>query len=103
MEPTAKTERQKYIEKIEGELSKAAKAKRFVGSEDGQYVIDYMKQLTSDLVNQITNRRCEELEYVEKRGQIAILRKLTQVLETQANEAVMIQLREQLNLAQSEE
>ena len=103
MEPTAKNERQKYIEKIEGELTKATKAKRFVNSEDGQYVIDYMKQLTSDLVNQITNRRCDEMEYVEKRGQIAILRKLTQVLETQANEAVMIQLREQLNIAKSEE
>lgn len=103
MEPTVKTERQKYVEKLEGELSKAAKAKKFVTSEEGQYVIDWLKQLTSDLINQITNKRCEEVDYIEKRGQIAILRKITQILETQSNDQIIIQLRDQLNLASSEE
>ena len=103
MEPTVKTERQRYIEKIEGELSKASKAKKFVSSEEGQYVIEWIKQLTSDLVNQITNNRCEQADYIEKRGQIAMLRKLAQVLETQSNAVVITQLREQLDIASSEE
>jgi hypothetical protein len=103
LEPTVKTERQKYVEKLESEIAKATKSKKFIGSEEGQYVIEWLKSLTSDLINQITNHRCEESEYVEKRAQIALLRKLVQVLETQASTSVIAELRDRLNLAVTEE
>lgn len=103
MDNTVKTERQKYKEKLEKELAKAAHAKHFVDSSEGQYVIEWLKTLASDLINQITNKRVEHLDYVEKRAQIDILRKLTQVLETQANETVISELNQRLNEANSEE
>lgn len=103
LEPTVKTERQKYVEKLETELSKSAKSKHFIESQEGQYVINLVKELISDLINNITNHRCEQSDYIEKRGQITVLRKFVAVLEGQGNEDRIKQLRDQLDLANSEE
>jgi len=103
LDNTVKTEREKYIEKLQSELTKAANAKFFTQSPEGGYVLDWLKQLTSDLINQLTNRRLDQNDYIEKRAQIALLRKIVQVLETQSNESVMLELSEQLKLAESGE
>jgi hypothetical protein len=103
LDSIVKTERQKVVEKLESELTKAANAKHFVESTEGQYVIDYLKHITSDLVNQITNKRLEHFDYIEKRAKIDILRRVTQVLETQSNEQVIAKLNQELDLAQSED
>jgi len=103
LDNTVKTEREKYIEKLQSELTKAANAKYFTTSPEGTFVLDWLKQLTSDLVNQITNKRLELNDYIEKRAQISLLRKIVQVLETQSNEQVMLELSEQLKLAESGE
>jgi hypothetical protein len=55
------------------------------------------------LVNQLTNKRLEQEDYIEKRAQISLLRKIVQVLETQSNEQILLQLSEQLQLAETGE
>lgn len=97
------TERQKYIAKIENELSKAARSKAFVGSDEGQYVINYIGELISQKTNELLSKRRTHEEYIEIRAQIDILRKLKQVLEVQSNEEVIAQLSAQLDLARAEE
>ncbi len=103
MDNTVKTERQKYVDKLQGEITKAVNAQFFVQSTEGAYVLDWFKQLTSDLVNQLTNKRLEQEDYIEKRAQISLLRKIVQVLETQSNEQILLQLSEQLQLAETGE
>jgi hypothetical protein len=66
-------------------------------------VLDWLKQLTSDLVNQLTNKRLIQEDYIEKRAQISLLRKIVQILETQSNEQILLQLSEQLQLAETGE
>lgn len=100
---TELTEKQKYIQNIEKELSKAAKAKRFVDSEDGQYVINYISELISSQVNKFVNKRVDHEEYIELRAQVDILKRLKQVLELQANEKVVEKLHTDLELATTED
>lgn len=97
------TERQKYIAKIQAELSKAAKSRAFVSSDEGQYVIGYIGELISQKTNELISKMRTHEEYIEIRAQIDILRKLKQVLEVQANEEVIAQLSAQLQEAQAEE
>jgi len=97
-----KTERQKYVEKLQKELSKAAKAQAFIGSEAGQYVLEYITELVSQLTNNLINKQRTHEEYIEIRAKIDILRKLKQVLEVQSNEKIIADLNAQLELAQSE-
>lgn len=97
-----KTERQKKIESLQEQLSKAAKSKRFVESDEGGYVISYIGELVSGFTNQLIGTRKTHEEYIELRAKIDVLRKLKQVLEVQANEEVMNKLNAELQLAQSE-
>lgn len=97
-----KSERDQYIERLQGELSKAAKAQAFTNSESGKYVLDYITELVSQLTNNLVNKRRTHEEYIEIRAKIDILRRLKQVLETQSNEKVIADLNAQLELAQSE-
>ena len=97
-----KSERQKYIERLEKDLSKAAKAQAFIGSESGRYVLEYIAELISQLTNNLISKTRTHEEYIEIRAKIDILRRLKQVLETQSNEKVIADLNAQLELAQSE-
>lgn len=97
-----KTEREKYIEKLQTELTKAAKAQAFINSESGKYVLDYIAELVSQMTNTLISSRKTHEEYIELRAKIDILRKLKQVLEVQSNESVIADLNAQLELAQSE-
>jgi len=97
------TERQRAIRSIEKQLTKAAKSKHFVESDEGQYVLAYITELVSGFTNQLISTRKEHDEYIELRAKIDVLRKLKQVLEVQANEQAIAQLNDQLDLAQSEE
>lgn len=96
------TERDKYIAKIEAELTKAAKSRAFVNSDEGKYVINYIGELISQKTNELISKMRTHEEYIEIRAQIDILRKLKQVLEVQANEEVIAQLSAQLDEARSE-
>ena len=96
------TERQKYIERLQNDLSKAAKAQAFISSESGKYVIDYISELVSQLTNNLISTRRSHEEYIEMRAKIDVLRKLKQVLEVQSNEKVIAELNASLELAQSE-
>lgn len=102
MKDEVKTERQKYIDRLQNDLSKAAKAQEFVNSESGKYVIDYITEIVSSLTNNLINKQRTHEEYIEIRAKIDILRKLKQVLEVQSNSKVIEDLNSQLELAQSE-
>jgi hypothetical protein len=97
-----KNDRQKYIKRLQGELTKAARSQEFVNSEGGKYVISYIGELISSLTNNLVNKRKTHEEYIELRAQIDILRKLKQVLELQANETVIADLSAQIQLAETE-
>jgi cell shape-determining protein MreC len=95
--------RQKQIEKLTKELAKAAKSKKFIESEEGNYVLDYIGELISNFTNQMINTRKTHEEYIELRAKIDVLRKLRGVLEVQSSDQAISQLNEQLDLASSGE
>jgi SPX domain protein involved in polyphosphate accumulation len=95
-------EREKVINKLTTEIAKASNAKKFTESEEGQYVINLLKELVSGYTNKMLNSRVDHLDYVELRAEIAVLRKVIQVLETQSSDSVINQLTERLDLAASE-
>jgi hypothetical protein len=97
------TERQKYINKIQTELAKASMAKQFVNSSEGQYVINYIAELVTGATNKLINTRLSNEDYIETRAELNVLRKLKQVLETQANETVIAELSAKLSEATSEQ
>ena len=96
------TERQKYIKKLETELNKASRSRQFVNSEEGKYVIEYLTELVSNATNKLINTRLSNEDYIETRAEINVLRRLKQVLETQANEQVIAELSAKLSEATSE-
>jgi hypothetical protein len=102
MNEEPKTERQKSVERLQKELTKAARSKHFVNSDEGQYVIEYIGELISAFTNQVLNSRKSHEEYIEIRAKVDVLRKLKQVLEVQSNEEVIAKLAEDLALATSE-
>jgi hypothetical protein len=93
--------REQAIRRLEKELTKAARSQKFVKSEEGCFVLEYIAELISQLTNKVLNKRLETEEYIEVRAKIDILRKLKAVLEAQANEEHINSIREQLDLAQS--
>lgn len=95
-----KNPRLEYINKLEDELKKAGLAKRFVESEEGQYVISYVSELISVYTNMLISTRKSQEEYIELRAKIDVLRKIKQVLEVQSNDAVIAKLSADLKLAQ---
>jgi hypothetical protein len=78
-------------------------SKRFIDSEEGKYVINYIAEVVSSLTNQMINKRVEHDEYVELRAKIDILRRLKQVLEAKASDTVIAKLQEDLSMAESGE
>jgi|CXWK01.1.fsa_nt_gi hypothetical protein len=103
MEPEVKNERQKYIEKIEKDLNKASKAKFFVESAEGRLALDYIAEYITDFNKQllkITNTREEDIALKAK---LDVLRRLHGVLEVQGSDSAIAKMREQLDLATSEE
>ena len=95
--------RKQSIERLEKELAKAAKSQRFVNSDEGRYVIEYLGELISSITNKIVNKQQDHLQYARLQGQAEILIKLKRVLETQANQQVIDQIHQQLELAKSED
>jgi transcription initiation factor IIE alpha subunit len=98
-----KTERQKVVERLEKEITKASKKKHFVESPEGSVVLEYIDQFVTDFTNQMLNTRKTHEEYIELRGKIDVLRRLRAVLSAEANEEALARLHDQLDLATSEE
>lgn len=103
MNEEPKSKRQQAIEKLQNDLFEAGMSSRFVNSEEGKYVINYITEVVSALTNQMINSRLDREEYIELRAKIDVLRRLKQVLEAKASDAVIARLKADLDLAQSEE
>lgn len=95
------TEREKYIAKLEKDLAKASLSRRFVNSEEGKYVIDYITELVTNATNKLISSRLSNEDYIETRAELNVLRKLKQVLEVQANESIIAELSAKLSEARS--
>lgn len=103
MNETPKTEREQYIERLQGDLAQAALSKKFLDSEEGKYVIDYISEVQKTLTEQMLNNRKTYEEYVELRAKVDILRRLNQVLAAKSSDTVIAKLSEDLQLAQTGE
>lgn len=97
------SERDAYIKKLQDDLLEASLAKKFVDSEEGKYLIDYISGVISTLTDQIISSKKTHDEYLELRAKIDILRRLKQVLEVKSSEKVIQKLSEDLQLASSGE
>lgn len=95
--------REQYVSKLQNDLAQASLARRFVDSEEGKYVIDYITEVVSSLTNQMINSRKTHEEYVELRAKIDVLRRLKQVLEAKSSDTVLNKLQADLQLAQTGE
>lgn len=98
-----KTIREEAIERIQDKLFEAAMSKRFIESEEGKYLLDYITEVVSNLTNKMLNKRGSYEDYIELRAKIDILRRLKQVLEVKADDESIVKLKEELSLAQSGE
>lgn len=95
--------RQAYINKLQDDLFQSAMSQRFVNSEEGKFVIDYISEVVSTLTNQLINKRQTQEDYIETRAKIDVLRKLKAVLEAKASDTTINKLKEDLALARSDE
>jgi ketopantoate reductase len=103
MNEQPKNRRQEAIDRLQNDLFESAMSQRFIASEEGKYLINYITEVVSALTNQMINKRLDREEYIELRAKIDILRRLKQVLEAKADDAVINRLKDELNLAQSGE
>lgn len=55
--------------------NKAAYARSFVRSSNGQYIIQGIQEEITLLLKELTDQRLDHDSYIEKRAQVAILRK----------------------------
>lgn len=99
----SQNERQRYIQKVSDNLYQAAMSKRFVDSDEGKYLLDYITEVVSALTNKIVGSRLERDDYIETRAKIDILIRLKQILEVKADDAAIAKLQKDLELAQSGE
>lgn len=102
-QPIELTEREKAVKRLQDNLFEAAMSKRFVESEEGRYLLDYITEVVSTLTNQLIGKRLEHEEYIEIRAKIDILRRIKQVLEVKADDKVIVKLQQELGLAQTGE
>ena len=95
------TERERVVKRLGDDLYTAAQARRFIDSDEGQFLLNYINEVVSNLTNNILNKRLEQIDYVETRAKIDILRRLKAALEAKADTKSMDRLREELELAPS--
>ncbi|HRF70006.1 MAG TPA: hypothetical protein PKV66_01100 [Candidatus Pelethenecus sp.] len=81
------TEREKYVAALEEKLRKAGKAKRFVGSEDGEIITDYLITQINGIVKNIggTKYLNDHQAYVYELGQMFMAQKILNMLDANAN------------------
>lgn len=81
------TEREKYVAALEEKLRKAGKAKRFVGSEDGALITEYITDQINGIVKSIggTKYLNDHQGYVYELGQMFRAQKILNMLNGNAN------------------
>lgn len=88
METNSKpTERDKYVQQLEEKIRKAGKAKRFMKSEDGSLITDYLTQKINSLVQQIGGTKFinDHEGYVHATGKLVMARELLVMLNKEAS------------------
>jgi hypothetical protein len=78
------SEREKYIAALEAKLQQAGKAKRFVDSEDGAIVTEYLQAQINNLIKVIGGKTYinDHNAYVYDTGQLAMAQKLLNTINS---------------------
>lgn len=81
------TEREKYVAQLEEKLKKAGKAKRFIDSEDGALITEYLTDQINGIVKNIggTKYLNDHQGYVYDVGQMFMAQKILNMLNSNAN------------------
>lgn len=74
----------KLVDEALKRRNKASVAKSFVKSANGAQILQGIKDEISVLLREITDKRLDRDEYIEKRAEVACLRKLLNGWETDA-------------------
>lgn len=82
------TERDKYIESLEGKIRKAGRAQRFQQSEDGGIITDYLVQQINAIIKNIGGTKYinDHNTYIYDIGQMAMAQKLLTMLNREASQ-----------------
>lgn len=97
------TERDKYIDTLKKKLEKAGKAKRFVGSEDGAIITEFLTEQINGFVKTLggTKYLNDNNQANYDRGQLAMAQKILTMLNNEAS-ADASDLQEKLKAAQTD-
>lgn len=81
------SERDRYVQQLEEKLKKAGKARRFLDSEDGGVITDYLTQRINAIVQQIGGTKYinDHEGYVFSTGKLAMARELLVMLNKEAS------------------
>lgn len=74
----------KLVDEALKRRNKATYARSFVRSANGQYIIQGMQEEITALLRELTDTRLDHDEYIEKRAQVAILRRVLNGWNTDA-------------------
>ena len=74
----------KLVDEALKRRNKAAYARSFVRSLNGQYIIQGIQEEIGSLLKELTDNRLTHEEYIEKRAEVAILRKTLNGWQTDA-------------------
>ena len=74
----------KLVDEALKRRNKAVYARQFVRSQNGQYIIQDIADEITMLLKELTDQRLDHDEYIEKRAQVAILRRKLNQWQTDA-------------------
>lgn len=74
----------KLVDEALKRRNKAVYARAFVRSQNGQYIIQDISDEITFLLKELTDQRLDHDEYIEKRAQVAILRRKLNQWQTDA-------------------
>lgn len=82
-----KTERQKYIEDLQGKIAKAVTAKRFNESEEGKLIREWASEQINSVVKELGGKKFlnDHNAYIYATGELAMARKLLVMLDREAS------------------
>lgn len=103
IEDEAKTEREQYIEQLEGKVRKAVLAKRFNESEEGKMLRDWAASQVNGVIKQLAGSKFinDHNAYVYATGELSAYQKMVTMLDSEASRNVG-EMTEQLKAAKSD-
>lgn len=89
-ENTEKTEREKYVEDLQGKIAKAVTAKRFNESDEGKLIRTWASEQINAVVRELGGKKFlnDHNAYVYATGELAMARKLLAMLDYESSKDI---------------